>query len=110
MDVSYRKPDQAAKPSSEKAPSATPPPASSNGSSHDETILSPLEGKFYLTKDSSEKALKKGDEVKKGDTICYIEAMKVYNAITADKSGTIVEIVPTPGESVEEDDVLIRLH
>ena len=44
-------------------------------------VLSPLEGKFYLTKDSSDSGVSIGDKIKKGDTICYIESMKVINAI-----------------------------
>lgn len=78
-----------------------------NGQLHE--ITAPLEGKFYLTKDQSETPLKLGDQVKPGTTVGYIESMKVYNAITAQKGGTIAEIVSSPGEEIEEDDVLIRL-
>jgi len=73
-------------------------------------ILAPLEGRFYLTKDSNEKPLKVGDKVEVGDTIAYIESMKVYNAITADKSGTVAEITGIHGEDIEEDDVIIKLQ
>lgn len=72
-------------------------------------IDSPLEGKFFLTKDSSEKGLKVGDIVEKGQTVAYIEAMKVINAITADKSGEVTDIYFSPGDEVEEDDHLIGL-
>lgn len=72
-------------------------------------ILAPLEGKFFLTKDNKEKAKKVGDKVNAGDTIAYIEAMKVINAVSADKSGTIVEITHNHGEEVEEDDVIFKL-
>jgi pyruvate carboxylase subunit B len=88
-------------------------PAESNGSAngHGSTaeILSPLEGKFFLTKDPSETAVKVGDTIREGETVAYIESMKVYNAIAADKSGTIVEILPGRGDEVEEDDVLIKI-
>ncbi len=83
--------------------------APQNGSSATSEILSPLEGKFMLTKDPSEKPLKQGDVVKEGDLICYIESMKTYNAIVADKAGKIVEIAPTVGDNVDEDDVLVKL-
>ncbi len=82
---------------------------SSNGAADVKEILSPLEGKFFLTKDSSETAIKVGQKVERGDTIAYIEAMKVYNAITADKSGEVVEIIAKHGEDVDEDDVIIKL-
>lgn len=72
-------------------------------------ILSPLEGKFMLTKDTSEKPVKVGDVVKEGDLVCYIESMKTYNAIVADKAGTIAEICFSNGDNVDEDDVLIKL-
>ena len=79
---------------------------SSNG---DKEILAPIEGNFMLTKSNSEKPLKIGDQVKDGDLIGYIEAMKVYNAIHADKSGTVTEICSQDGAHVDEDDLLIRL-
>ena len=78
-------------------------------SSETKSIQAPLEGKFFLTKDNSETAVKVGDQIREGDTIGYIESMKVYNAIAADKSGKVVEITATVGEEVEEDDVLIKL-
>ena len=86
-------------------PAASP----ENGSDQLKEIASPLEGKFYLTKESNEQPVKIGDRVAPGDTIAYIEAMKVYNAIAADQAGTVVEILYHPGDEVEEDDVLIRL-
>ena len=79
----------------------------SNGVTFD--VLSPLEGKFMLTKDPSEKALKTGDEVKDGDLICYIESMKTFNAIIAERGGKVAEILFTNGESVMEDDILVKL-
>ncbi len=73
-------------------------------------VLSPLEGKFYLTKDSSETPLKVGDQVKAGDIIGYIESMKTYNALASEDSGKVVEISISNGASVEEDDVLVKLQ
>lgn len=81
------------------------PPADGPGT----YVLAPLEGKFFLTKNSSETAKKIGDVVKEGDTIAYIEAMKVINAITADQAGTITEIYAGQGDEVEEDDKLFKL-
>ena len=73
-------------------------------------VISPLEGKFFLTKDSSETALKVGDTVKAGDLMGYIESMKTYNAITSEESGKVVEICFANGDSVDEDDVLIKIQ
>jgi len=73
-------------------------------------VVSPLEGKFFLTKDSSETALKVGDTVKKDDIIGYIESMKTYNAVAAEVGGTVMEICFANGDSVDEDDVLIKIN
>lgn len=73
-------------------------------------ILAPLEGKFYLTKDSSEKPIQIGDEIIVGQTIAYIEAMKVINAISSDKAGKVVEICYKDGQDVEEDEVIVKLQ
>ena len=73
-------------------------------------VIAPLEGKFYLTNSPADTPVKLGDVVKKGDTLCYIESMKTYNAIVADKDGKIVEISIANGESVFEDDVLFKLQ
>lgn len=73
-------------------------------------VLAPIEGNFMLTKDSGEQGIKVGDVVKEGETIGYIEAMKVYNAIAADKSGTIVEICVADGNHIDEDDVIVKIQ
>jgi pyruvate carboxylase subunit B len=73
-------------------------------------ILAPLEGKFYLTKDASEKPIQIGDEIIVGQTIAYIEAMKVINAISSDKAGKIVEICYKDGQDIEEDEVIVKLQ
>jgi len=85
-----------------------PAPAQVNGNGQLEEILAPLEGKFFLTKDTSEVAVKPGDQVKEGDVIGYIESMKTYNAIVADGTGTVVEVCLNNGDTVDEDDVLIK--
>lgn len=74
-----------------------------------EDLLAPLEGKFYLTKDNSETPKKVGDVVQAGDVLGYIEAMKTFNAIRADKAGTITAILCNSGDSVEEDDPIMKL-
>lgn len=92
---------------STEAPKVEVPKASSNGFAE---VIAPIEGNFTLTKDNTEKAIAIGDDIKKGDLIGYIEAMKVYNAITSDKSGKVVEICATNGDYIDEDDVIIKLQ
>ena len=74
-----------------------------------EEITAPLEGNFYRTKSTSETEVKVGDIIKEGDVIGYIESMKVYNAIASDKQGKVLEVCFKDGDTVEEDDVLIRI-
>jgi pyruvate carboxylase subunit B len=72
-------------------------------------VLAPLEGKAYLVQSSSETPKKVGDHVEEGEVICYIEAMKVFNRIKAEKAGTITSICFASGDSVAEDDVLMTI-
>lgn len=50
-----------------------------------------------------------GEKVNKGDVICYVEAMKTYNAIRAEYDGTITAICANSGDTVSEDDVLMKI-
>ena len=72
-------------------------------------VLSPLEGTFFLTKETSEEPIKVGDTIKEGDLVGYIESMKTYNAISAEEGGIVKEICINNGDSVDEDDVLIKI-
>ena len=72
-------------------------------------VASPLEGKFFLTKTAQETPLKVGDKVNEGDVPCYVEAMKTYNAIRAEFGGTVTAICFNAGDSVSEDDVLMKI-
>ncbi|MBX2840645.1 MAG: oxaloacetate decarboxylase [Flammeovirgaceae bacterium] len=111
VTVSYGGKNESNSVSTGSAPAPSPAPAptaSSNGNL--EEILAPVEGKFFKTKNASETAIKVGDQVNEGDIIGYIESMKVYNAISADKSGKVVEVCFNDGESVDEDDALIKVQ
>jgi pyruvate carboxylase subunit B len=72
-------------------------------------ITAPLEGKIYLTKEAGEKAVSVGDVIREGDIVCYIEAMKVTNAVKSDQSGKVMEVLVKDGDEVFDDDVLIKL-
>ena len=90
-------------------PAATESTPASAPAGAGEDIIAPLSGKFYLTKEPGEQAKKVGDAVKKGDTLCYIEAMKVNNAISAEFDGVITAICLSNGDSVDEDDVIFKV-
>ena len=87
--------------------SATSAPAPVAGQGME--VLAPLEGKAYLVQSSSETPKKVGDHVEAGEVICYIEAMKVFNRIKAEKAGTITSIAFASGDSVDEDDLLMTI-
>jgi len=72
-------------------------------------VTSPLEGKFFLTKTSGEKGIQVGDTVSKGDTVAYVESMKVINAITTSFAGTVSEILVNHGDDIEEDIPIIKI-
>ena len=66
------------------------------------SIDSPMVGIVYLTpKPSSPPFVKKGQKIKKGDTICLIEAMKTFNEIKSDRDCTIKAVIIKNGEAVE---------
>ncbi len=93
-------------PAAQQAAQSAAPVASSGAANE---VLSPLEGKFFLTKAAGDPAIKVGDMVNEGDVICYIEAMKTYNAVRSEFSGKVLEICMNPGDNVFEDDVLIKI-
>ena len=59
-------------------------------------------GTFYRSASPGAKAfVEVGSQVKVGDTICIIEAMKILNEIEADKAGTVLQILCENGQAVE---------
>jgi acetyl-CoA carboxylase biotin carboxyl carrier protein len=59
-------------------------------------------GTFYRASTPGGKSFVEiGSQVKQGDTICIIEAMKILNEIEADQSGTITQILGENGQAVE---------
>ena len=71
-------------------------------------VKSPIVGIFYAapTPDSPP-FVKVGDKIKKGDTLCIIEAMKLMNKINADHEGRIMDILVSNENAVEFDQVLM---
>ena len=83
-------------------------PTTSNQNTNDDnnksliSIDSPMVGIIYLTpKPSSPPFAKKGQKIKKGDTIWLIEAMKTFNEIKSDRDCTIKSVMVKNGEAVE---------
>lgn len=67
-----------------------------------DTVASPMIGIFYAAPaENAEPYVKVGDKIKKGDTLCIIEAMKLMNEITAEYEGIIEEICVSDGATVD---------
>lgn len=65
-------------------------------------VKSPMVGTFYRSSSPGGKAFAEvGAQIKEGEPICIIEAMKIMNEIEADKSGTVTKILCENGQAVE---------
>jgi len=88
-------PAGSAQPAVAAAPAAAEVPAG-------HTVKSPMVGTFYRSSSPGAKPFVEiGSQVKEGETICIIEAMKILNEIETDKSGTITKILCENGQAVE---------
>ena len=75
------------------------------------TVRSPLVGTFYAAPSpGADPFVRVGDEVEPGQTVGIVEAMKLMNPIVADEAGVVAEILVADAESVEYDQVLMRLR
>lgn len=73
-------------------------------------VKSPMVGTFYIKPSpTSEPYVEQGKEVKKGDTLCIIEAMKLMNEIESEYTGKILEILVKDGDIVEYGTPLFRI-
>jgi acetyl-CoA carboxylase biotin carboxyl carrier protein len=74
-------------------------------------IFSPMVGTFYRAPAPGESAfVEVGDRIRKSDTVCIIEAMKLMNEIEAELSGQVMEILVENGSSVEYGQALMRIN
>jgi acetyl-CoA carboxylase biotin carboxyl carrier protein len=88
------------------APAAAPTPAASDDSKLI-TIKSPMIGTFYRSAGPDKDAfVSVGQSVGKGDTICIIEAMKLFNEIESEVAGKIVKVLVDDASPVEYDQPL----
>jgi acetyl-CoA carboxylase biotin carboxyl carrier protein len=79
---------------------AAPVPVAAAPAGH--MVKSPMVGTFYRSASPGAKPFVEiGAQVKEGETICIIEAMKILNEIESDKTGTITQILCENGQAVE---------
>lgn len=87
----------------QQAPAKVEKPAAAKGLE----IKSPMIGTFYRTSNpDSPPFISVGDKVAKGQTVCIIEAMKLFNEIESEVSGTIIKVMVENSSPVEYDQVL----
>ena len=73
-------------------------------------VKAPLVGTYYSSsKPSTPPFVNVGDKIKKGDTICIIEAMKIFNEIESDVSGVVTELCVENGNPVEFDQTILKI-
>ena len=108
--VAYAAPQVAAAPVA-AAPSAAPSsaPAAAELSGH--VLRSPMVGAFYRSSGpDSAPFVEVGQQVKVGDPLCIVEAMKMMNQIQSDKAGVIKSILVENGDTVEFDQPLFVIE
>jgi acetyl-CoA carboxylase biotin carboxyl carrier protein len=89
------------------APSSPTPPPSSSDDANYLTIKSPMIGTFYRSANpESDAFVQIGDKVTAGQTVCIIEAMKLFNEIESEISGTIVKVLVDNASPIEYDQPL----
>ena len=73
-------------------------------------VVAPLTGVFYLSPSpSSAPFVEVGDVIQAGQVVCILEAMKVFNEIQSEVSGTVTAILPKNGQLVQKGEALIRV-
>lgn len=101
----------AAAPALEAAAAAAPAaqPVQAEPAGH--AVKSPMVGTFYRAASPGAKPfVEVGSQVKEGQTICIIEAMKILNEIEADKSGTVTQVLCENGQAVEYGQPLLMIE
>lgn len=75
-----------------------------------EIITSPMVGTFYASASPGAKPfVAEGDQIKEGDVVCIVEAMKMMNEIKSDFSGKVIEVLVENSEPVEFGQILFRI-
>jgi acetyl-CoA carboxylase biotin carboxyl carrier protein len=104
--MAMQAPLAAAMPMAAAAPLAPATPATAAGEhkprNNDNTVTSPMVGTYYSASAPGAKAfVELGNEIKVGQILCIIEAMKMMNQIESDKAGRVTAILAKNGEPVE---------
>lgn len=101
----------AAAPASTSAPAAAPAASAEASVSSQRALKAPMIGTFYRSNGPDAPAfVQVGDMVEKGQVICIIEAMKLFNEIEAEESGRVVKAMVENASPVEYDQPLFLIE
>lgn len=90
-----------------EAPKAEAPASSGSSESNYVEVKSPMIGTFYRSSNpDTPPFVSVGDKIEQGQTVCIVEAMKLFNEIESEVSGTIVKVMVENASPVEYDQVL----
>lgn len=90
---------------------ATPEPATSITTPSGHTVNSPMVGTYYASPSPDAKPFVEiGQHVNAGDTLCIVEAMKMFNQIEADRTGKLAAMLVDNGQPVEFDQPLFVIE
>ncbi|MDZ4728346.1 MAG: acetyl-CoA carboxylase biotin carboxyl carrier protein [Xanthomonadales bacterium] len=109
-------PQHYAAPAPAAAPAAAAPPAAPAAPKVDDMpegniLRSPMVGTYYASPSpDTDPFVTLGQKVSEGETLCIIEAMKMFNQIEAESSGTVVGILAETGQPVEFDQPLFVIR
>jgi len=111
MPLAVQQPMIAAPPAAGPEVAAAPAEAAEDQIPEGEVVLSPMVGTFYAASGPEAASfVSMGQSVGVGDTLCIIEAMKMFNQIESDISGTVVAILAENGQPVEYDQPLFVIR
>lgn len=113
--VTYQMPMQAAPmpqmQSAPAAPAAAPAAAAPAVSGNGQTVKSPMIGTFYRSASPDKPPfINVGDEIRAGQVVCIIEAMKLFNEIESEVSGRVVKVLVDDASPVEYDQPLFLVE
>jgi len=120
MPMQYAPPQYAPHPAPPPAPLSAPPASAPQAAAtapaaeaipEGDVLRSPMVGTYYASPSpDADPFVKLGQKVSEGETLCIIEAMKMFNQIEAESSGTVVGILAESGQPVEFDQPLFVIR
>jgi len=109
--VAVHAPVPVAAPSAPAPVATTAAEAASDGGEHLHTIKSPMIGTFYRASVPGKSVfVNVGDDIKSGDVLCIVEAMKLFNEIESEVNGKIVKVLVDDNSPVEYDQPLFLVQ